>query len=150
MIGTLHEKVYPARGHRFIAEFYADLDYDDDGGLIITREHDAKDPAEAAANALRAIKEGKVRSVGGKDISVGADTICVHSDTPNAVKPSRAAVREAVKPLSRPRRRTDRGTIDGQADSLAAARHLLPQAGARPAGVQGGGRQCRGRRHRSA
>ena len=44
MVGTLHEKIYPARGHRFIAEFYADLDYNDDGGLIITREHEAKDP----------------------------------------------------------------------------------------------------------
>ena len=31
MNGTLHEKVYRARGHRFIAEFYADLDYNDDG-----------------------------------------------------------------------------------------------------------------------
>ena len=47
MIGTLHEKVYTARGHGFVAEFYADLDYRDDGGLIITREHDAVDPAEA-------------------------------------------------------------------------------------------------------
>ena len=45
MIGTLHETIYAARGHRFIAEFYADLDYSDDGGLIITREHEAKDPA---------------------------------------------------------------------------------------------------------
>ena len=31
MINTCHEKVYPARGHKFIAEFYADLDYRDDG-----------------------------------------------------------------------------------------------------------------------
>src|SRR5260221_6443758 len=44
MTGTLHEKVYPARGHAFVAEFYADLDYADDGRLIITREHGAVDP----------------------------------------------------------------------------------------------------------
>jgi UPF0271 protein len=32
MAGTLHEKVYTARGHRFVSEFYADLDYDGNGG----------------------------------------------------------------------------------------------------------------------
>ena len=79
------------------AEFYADLDYRDDGSLIITREHEAKDPDEAAAKCLRAITEGKVKSVGGKDVAVGAATICVHSDTPNAVAIAEA-VREAVSP----------------------------------------------------
>ncbi len=44
------------------------------------------DPVDAAARCVRAIKEGKTRSVGGKDIAVGADAICVHSDTPNAVE----------------------------------------------------------------
>lgn len=102
MSGTWHEKVYSARGHDhpgsgFISEFFADLDYNDDGGLIITREHDAKDPAAAAANCVRAIRDGKVRSTGGKDITVKAETICVHSDTPNAVDIARA-VRAAITP----------------------------------------------------
>ena len=61
MINTLHETVYKSRGHKFIAEFYTDLDYDDDGSLIITREHDARDPQGAAARTLRAIQEGKTR-----------------------------------------------------------------------------------------
>lgn len=95
MIGTLHEKIYTDRGHRFIAEFYADLDYNDEGGLIITREHEAKDPREAGARSLRAVTEGKVASVGGVDIATGAETICVHSDTPNAVEIA-TAVRDAV------------------------------------------------------
>jgi 5-oxoprolinase (ATP-hydrolysing) subunit A len=97
MINTCHERVYTARGHRFIAEFYADLDYNDDGSLIITREHDAKDAAEAAAKCLRAVREGKTRGVGGKDVAVRADAICVHSDTPNAVAIAKA-VRAAVEP----------------------------------------------------
>lgn len=97
MIGTLHEEIYPQRGCRMIAEFYADLDYSDEGGLIITREHEAKDPGVAAARCLRAVQEGKVRSVGGKDVAVRAESICVHSDTPNAVAIA-AAVRDAVKP----------------------------------------------------
>src|SRR5690606_1247492 len=94
---TLHETIYQARGHRLIAEFYADLDYGDDGGLIVTREHDAKDPAEAARRCLRAIREGKTSSIGGKDVAVRADSICVHSDTPNAVDIA-AAVRDSVRP----------------------------------------------------
>ena len=97
MINTLHEKIYGERGRRMIAEFYADLDYGDDGALIITRVHDAKDPVEAAARSLRAVEEHKVLSIGGRDLPVRADTICVHSDTPNALDIA-AAVRDAVKP----------------------------------------------------
>jgi UPF0271 protein len=96
MVGTLHETVYAARGHRFIAEFYSDLDYADEGGVIITREHPARDAELAAAACLRAISEGKVKSVGGRDIKVGAETICVHSDTPNAVEIA-TAVRAALE-----------------------------------------------------
>ena len=95
MLGTLHEKIYPERGHKFIAEFYADLDYADNGGLIITREHEAKDPAAAAAKCRRAIQEGVTLSLGGTEVRVGADTICVHSDTPNAGDIA-AAVRAVV------------------------------------------------------
>ena len=95
MAGTLHETIYRARGLEFVPEFYADLDYSDDGGLIITRVHDAKDADDAAAKCRRAIAEGKVKSVGGVDVKVGADTICVHSDTPNAVAIA-AAVRAVV------------------------------------------------------
>ncbi len=97
MINTNHEQIYPARGHAFIAEFYTDLEYNDDSGLIITREHHAVDPMIAAERSVRAIKEGKVKSVGGKDVAVRADSICIHSDTPNAVDIAKA-VRNAVKP----------------------------------------------------
>jgi len=97
MINTQHEKVYTARGHSFVAEFYADLDYNDDGGLIITREHAATDAANAAAICVRAIREGKVASVGGRDVAVRADAICIHSDTTNAVAVAQA-VRDAIAP----------------------------------------------------
>ncbi len=95
MVGTLHETIYAARGHRFVPEYYADLDYNDDGGLIITREHPPVDAANAAARCVRAIREGLTATVGGRDIRVGSETICIHSDTPNAVEVT-AAVRAAV------------------------------------------------------
>jgi len=95
MIETCHEVVYNARGHVLIAEFYADLDYADDGRLIITREHHAVDPADVTARCRRALKDGKTKSVNGSNVAVRADSICVHSDTPNAVDVARA-VRDAL------------------------------------------------------
>jgi 5-oxoprolinase (ATP-hydrolysing) subunit A len=90
MAGTRHESVYTARGLRFVSEFYADLDYAGDGSLIITREHRAVDPEAAAARCLRAVSEGKVKSVAGNDVSVRAQAICVHSDTPTAIEVAQA------------------------------------------------------------
>lgn len=85
MTGTRHESVYTARGIPFVAELYADLDYNQDGSLIITREHGAVDPGEVAARVLKALREGKVASVQGPDVDLRVDSVCVHSDTPNAV-----------------------------------------------------------------
>jgi UPF0271 protein len=95
MAGTLHEQVYTGAGLEFISEYYADLDYADDGTLIITREHHAVDPKRAAEGALRAVKEGVAKSVNGSNVHVRADCICVHSDTPNAVEVAQA-VKAAV------------------------------------------------------
>ncbi|MGE0751946.1 MAG: 5-oxoprolinase subunit PxpA [Variibacter sp.] len=95
MINTHHEAVYTARGHRFVAEYYADLDYDDDGRVIITREHDARDPDETVRRCREAIASGTTTSANGKPVRVRADSICVHSDTPNAVALAQA-VRSAL------------------------------------------------------
>lgn len=81
---TLHEEVYTARGLEFVAEFYVDLEYDSKGHIIITRSHDAIDPAYAADRALRAATDGIVRSVDGIDVAVRPQSFCIHSDTPNA------------------------------------------------------------------
>ncbi|ADE40015.1 LamB/YcsF family protein [Candidatus Puniceispirillum marinum] len=86
LAGTLHEQVYEARGIMFKAEFFADLDYDDDGKLLITREHPRLDPVKVADKALRAVTDGIVVSASGKKNKVRADTICIHSDTPNALE----------------------------------------------------------------
>ena len=66
MAGTLHETVYTARGLEFWAEYYADLDYDDDGGLIITRKHVAYDPAVTAEKVARVVREGVAVSANGQ------------------------------------------------------------------------------------
>ncbi|WP_419909251.1 LamB/YcsF family protein [Hoeflea sp.] len=98
LAGTLHEEIYTARGLEFQAEFFSDLDYDDEGKLIITREHEAVDPDHAAERTVRAVTEGLVRSAGGKDLPVRVQTVCVHSDTPNAAAVARS-VRTALDPF---------------------------------------------------
>ena len=97
MANTVHEDVYTKRGLPFVAEYYTDLDYTDEGGLIITREHVAHDPDKAAAGAVRAVTEGKATSINGKEIPMRADSVCVHSDTPGAVELA-AAVHAALQP----------------------------------------------------
>ena len=100
MSGTLHEEIYTARGLEFRAEFFADLDYNDDGSLIISRQHDAWNPEAAAKRALRALQDGIVSSVNGKELPVRAETVCIHSDTPNVVavgKAVRSALAEFIK-----------------------------------------------------
>ncbi|MEM8651257.1 MAG: LamB/YcsF family protein [Pseudomonadota bacterium] len=86
LAGTLHEEIYSSRGCEFVPEFFADLNYDDDGKLIITREHPHLDPEEVGQKALRAVKDGKVITTGGKEVSVKANTVCIHSDTPNVLE----------------------------------------------------------------
>ena len=83
-------EVFTRRGVPFTCEFYADLDYDDSGRQIITKEHDPVSPEDAAAKVRRAVLEGLTRSISGKDVKVVAESICVHSDTPGAVDVAKA------------------------------------------------------------
>jgi UPF0271 protein len=85
MASTAHETAYKAKGIELIPEFYADLEYDGDGNLILSRVHDAVDPLKAAARVLRVMRDRAVTTTAGHDIPVKATTVCVHSDTPSAV-----------------------------------------------------------------
>src|ERR1041384_2395326 len=60
MAFTAHEKAYQDKGIEFVPEFYADLEYDGEGNLILSRVHHAVDPAKAAARALRLRREHSV------------------------------------------------------------------------------------------
>jgi len=69
-------------------EVFADRNYLNDGWLVPRTRPDAllRDPKEAAQRVLRMLREGKVRSVEGRDVDVRGETICVHGDTPGAVE----------------------------------------------------------------
>jgi UPF0271 protein len=69
-------------------EIFADRNYLNDGWLVPRTRPDAllRDPKQAAQRVLRMLREGKVRSVEGRDVDVRGETICVHGDTPGAVE----------------------------------------------------------------
>jgi UPF0271 protein len=74
-------------GLQIAREIFADRNYLNDGWLVPRTRPDAllRDPKQAAERVLRMLREGKVRSIEGRDINVGGETICVHGDTPGAV-----------------------------------------------------------------
>jgi 5-oxoprolinase (ATP-hydrolysing) subunit A len=53
--------------------------------LILERDKIARDPEEMAARVLRILREGKIRTLPGTDLSVDNQTVCLHGDGPNAV-----------------------------------------------------------------
>jgi len=86
MAFTAQEKAYAENGVEMVGEFYADLEYDGEGNLILSRVHDAVDPVQARERVQRVIREGKVKTTAGRDIPVKAGSVCVHSDTPGAAE----------------------------------------------------------------
>jgi len=95
LAGTAHEQVAKARGIPFVAELYVDLGYRADGTLLIIRRPHATPPEVAAERARRGVVDGQIQAETGELLPVRFDSICVHSDTPNAVEVAQA-VREVV------------------------------------------------------
>jgi 5-oxoprolinase (ATP-hydrolysing) subunit A len=70
-----------------VAEFYADREYNDEGQIVFTRSvAEQLDPEEVGDRVVRAVTEKKVKTESGKDIDVASDSVCVHGDTPGAVR----------------------------------------------------------------
>jgi UPF0271 protein len=97
MAFTAHETLFRQKGVELVPEFYADLAYDDTGGVIVTRVHAAVDPVEARERVLRALRDKSVTTVSGRKIPVRAETVCVHSDTPTALAVA-AELKRALRP----------------------------------------------------
>lgn len=81
-----------AAGLAVLNEAFADRRYLPDGHLVSRETADALIVAPAAAAAqARALADGRpVATLGGGETRIAADTICLHSDTPNALNIARA------------------------------------------------------------
>ena len=88
LAGTAHERVARQRGVPFVAEFYVDLDYDEEGMIIVARAAAHRDITEVEERARRAL-DGTVLTAGGTELPIQFDSLCVHSDIPNAPEVAR-------------------------------------------------------------
>jgi UPF0271 protein len=79
-------------------EVFTDRTYQNDGSLTSRALPDAfvTDPSVAANRLARMVKEGKVRSRQGADLSIRAETACIHGDHPGALESARR-VREVLE-----------------------------------------------------
>ena len=68
-------------------EVFADRTYEDDGSLTPRTQVNAliENADEAIQQVLMMVKDGKVKTVSGKEILIVAETICIHGDGEHAV-----------------------------------------------------------------
>ncbi|WP_454083754.1 LamB/YcsF family protein [Georgenia sp. Marseille-Q6866] len=95
--GTVIEEEAGAAGLRPVVEAFADRAYLPDGTLVPRSRPGAvvTDPQEVADRVVRMATEGTVTAVDGTAVTVRAESVCVHGDTPGAVVLA-TAVREAL------------------------------------------------------
>ena len=75
-------------GLKTASEVFADRRYEDDGQLVSRKEPDAviSDSDEALNQVVKMVTENKVISKNNKEITLQADTICVHGDGAHALE----------------------------------------------------------------
>jgi len=90
--------VFRQAGFPVAAEAFADRRYEPDGTLRSRKFDDAliRDPAEAARQALSIAERGIVTAHDGAEVTLVAQTICIHGDTPGAPQIA-ASVARAIR-----------------------------------------------------
>jgi UPF0271 protein len=85
-------------GLTFVAEAFIDRAYEADGTLVSRKEPGAvhDNLAVATTQAVRLAVDGCVTARNGDEISVRADSLCIHGDTPGAAEKARA-VRDVLE-----------------------------------------------------
>ncbi|MBA3338424.1 MAG: LamB/YcsF family protein [Geodermatophilaceae bacterium] len=78
-------------------EAFADRAYDAAGHLVSRRQEGAviSDPKSVVARCLRLVTEGRVTAIDGTQVLVTAQSLCLHGDTPGALRLARR-VRDAL------------------------------------------------------
>ncbi|MBN8853420.1 MAG: hypothetical protein BGO55_18340 [Sphingobacteriales bacterium 50-39] len=86
--GSMMRDAAIAHGLAFVNEVFADRTYQPDGSLTPRTSPDAliEDPARCIAQVEKMVKEGRVAVMGGGEIDIVAETICLHGDGSHAVE----------------------------------------------------------------
>lgn len=88
LAGSEMAEVLRCMGLRVAREAFVDRGYTPSGTLVPRDQPGAlvTDPQAAGGRAVRLVRDGIVVATDGSEISVGADTLCIHGDTSNAVE----------------------------------------------------------------
>ncbi|RKO68038.1 LamB/YcsF family protein [Desulfofundulus salinus] len=88
LAGSEMVKAARAAGLKVAQEVFADRAYNADGTLVARSKPGAviHDPGTAIPRAVRMVTEGKVTAINGEEVSIEADSICVHGDNPQAIE----------------------------------------------------------------
>lgn len=98
MANTELEAAARRHGLAFLAEAFIDRAYEADGTLVSRKEPGAvhEDMNVATTQAVRLAETGQVTARNGDEVTVRADTLCIHGDTPGAAEKARA-VRDVLE-----------------------------------------------------
>lgn len=96
LAGSLMLEEFRAAGFLVASESFADRAYEPDGSLRSRKLSGALlDSASAAAQALRIARERRAIAISGESVTIDAQTICIHGDSPGAPGVA-SAVRRAL------------------------------------------------------
>jgi UPF0271 protein len=86
LAGSQMLEVFREAGFSVAAEAFADRRYEVDGTLRSRKFDDAliRDPEDAGRQALNIVRRGTVIACDGSEVSINAQTICIHGDSPGA------------------------------------------------------------------
>lgn len=92
------ERIAKEKNQPIVLELFADRAYNEDMSLVSRRKAGAviTDVNQAARNVVRMVTEKKMTTITGKEIDIKGESICVHGDTPTALKMIEV-IREALK-----------------------------------------------------
>jgi 5-oxoprolinase (ATP-hydrolysing) subunit A len=96
--GSATAQAAASAGLPVVAEAFADRAYNDDGTLVKRGLPGAvlTDPDAVAERVAGLVTRGTLRSAAGHEVPIRARSVCVHGDTPGAVRLARA-VRSAIE-----------------------------------------------------
>lgn len=88
LAGTAQQRAASALGCPVACEIFADRAYNDDATLVDRSLPGAviHDPEEAGRRMAEMVRDGAILTENGKRIETRIDTICLHGDTPTAVR----------------------------------------------------------------
>lgn len=97
MAGSAFFEEASRRELRTVAEAFADRAYRPDGRLVSRREQGAvlHDPAAIATRVTTLVTSGQVAAIDGTRLTLKAESLCVHGDSPGAVQIA-TAVRDSL------------------------------------------------------